>query len=175
MKITKYFNFILILTLLTSCSTIKIPLETVPNVELDKYAGLWYEIAHLPFSFQKNCQCSTAEYTLTEKKYVRVVNSCFNTKKNKWIDAKGKAFVVPNSNNSKLKVQFFWPFQGDYQIIKLGSNYEYAVVGSPNRETMWILSRDPDMKESLYQDLVSKMKMKKFPVEELIKTTHDCR
>ncbi len=170
----KNFSIILILTFITSCSSMKLPLETVPNVDLRKYVGIWYEIAHLPVSFQKNCACTTAEYSLTEKDYVRVVNRCYDTKKNKWKDAKGKAFIVPNTNNSKLKVQFFWPFKGDYQITELGKNYEYAVVGSPDRETMWILSREPEMSESLYQELVSKMKIKKFPVEKLIRTNHDC-
>jgi len=87
-------------------------LQTVPYVDLKKYAGTWYEIASFPQRFQKDCIGTTAEYSLTDKGYVVVENRCNKgsiTGKQAYI--KGKAFVVENSGNAKLLVQFFWPFK----------------------------------------------------------------
>lgn len=130
------------------------PLETVPEVDLERYAGKWYEIASIPTSFQKGCHCTTAEYILKDS-YVRVINTCRKGSVNGKIDrAKGKAFVVDGSNNVQLKVQFFWPFRGDYYIIALAKDYSYALVGSPSRDYLWILSRTP----TLPQDTIDLLK-----------------
>jgi apolipoprotein D and lipocalin family protein len=84
--------------------------------------------------------------------------------------AKGKAKVVDKNSNAKLKVTFFWPFYGDYWIIKLGNDYDYAVVGTPNRKYLWILSRTPQMDDKLYSQLIEYVKSKGFDVNNLIKT-----
>ncbi|HMW38504.1 MAG: lipocalin family protein [Saprospiraceae bacterium] len=85
------------------------PVRAVPNVDLNRYAGKWYEIASYPQRFQKGCNCTTAEYTLTEEGYVVVENRCRKDSINgKMSYIKGKAFVEPNTGNAKLKVQFFW-------------------------------------------------------------------
>ena len=86
--------------------------------------------------------------------------------------ATGKAKIVDKTTNAKLKVTFFWPFYGDYWILDLGDNYEYAVVGAPNRKYLWILSRSPQMDEGLYRSLLAKMAARGFKTEEMIKTTH---
>lgn len=89
------------------------PLETVKSVDLNRYMGKWYEIGLFPQSFEKGCNCTTAEYTL-EKGYVKVENSCRRESANgKLTKAIGKAFVVKGSNNAKLKVQFFGPSKGN--------------------------------------------------------------
>ena len=84
--------------------------------------------------------------------------------------AKGKAKVVDKNSNAKLKVTFFWPFYGDYWIIKLGNDYDYSVVGTPNRKYLWILSRTPQMDNKLYSQLIEYVKSKGFDVNKLIKT-----
>jgi apolipoprotein D and lipocalin family protein len=91
-------------------------------------------------------------------------------KDGKMKQAKGKAKVVDKNSNAKLKVTFFWPFYGDYWIIKLGNNYDYAVVGTPNRKYLWILSRTPQMDDELYSQLIEYAKSKGFDVNKLIKT-----
>jgi apolipoprotein D and lipocalin family protein len=116
-------------------------LEVEPHVELEKYLGKWYEIAHLPARFQEGCSETTAVYSLSRDGNVSVLNEC--RRKGKIKQAKGKAKVVDKATGAKLKVIFFWPFYGDYWIIKLGHNYEYAVVGTPDRRYLWILSRTP--------------------------------
>lgn len=147
------------------------PLETVPNVDLKKYAGKWYEIASYPQSFQKGCHCTTAEYTLHEKGYVVVENRCNRDSINgpqSYI--KGKAFTQKGSGNAKLKVQFFWPFRGKYWIIDLADDYSYAAVGHPNRKYLWILCRATQLNDSTYNQILSRVEAKGFDLRRLQKT-----
>lgn len=147
-------------------------LPTVPYVDLKKYAGKWYEIASFPQRFQKGCNCTTAEYTLTDKGYVVVENRCNKDSVNgKQSYIKGKAFVTENSGNSKLKVQFFWPFKGKYWIIDLAEDYSYAVIGHPNRKYLWILSRTPKMDETTYLQIISGIKENGFDISKIKITT----
>lgn len=143
-------------------------LETVTSVDLDKYAGKWYEIASYPQRFQKGCYCTTAEYTVSEKGYVIVENRCNKDSINgKQSYIKGKAFVEKDSGNSKLKVQFFWPFKGKYWIIDLAEDYSYAVVSHPNKKYLWILSRTPKMEEKIYQQILTRLEEKGFDLTKL--------
>lgn len=144
------------------------PLQTVPNVDLNKYVGKWFEIASFPQRFQKNCHCTTAEYTATDKGYVIVENTCNKGSidgKQSYI--KGKAFVVENTGNAKLKVQFFWPFKGDYWIIDLADDYSYAVVSNPSKKYLWILSRTSKMDAAVYQQIIARLKEKGFDLTNL--------
>lgn len=129
------------------------PLPTVDEVDLESYSGMWYDIAHLPQRFQKGCACVTAEYTPLEDGNIKVVNTCFDEEKKKSRSVEGKAFPVSKGDNSKLKVQFFWPFRGNYWILDIRGDYEYAMVGGPDRQSLWILSRtrqpDPGILETL--------------------------
>jgi apolipoprotein D and lipocalin family protein len=164
----KYRSLLLLLTTFIMKSQ---TLQTVPFVDLKKYSGKWYEIASYPQRFQKGCHCTTAEYTATDKDYVIVENRCNKdsvTGKQSYI--KGKAFIEKNSGNAKLKVQFFWPFTGKYWIIDLADDYSYAVVGHPNRNYLWILSREPKMKEEIYLQILSRIKDKGFDLSKIQKT-----
>ena len=145
-------------------------LEVVLHVELEKYLGKWYEIARLPFRFEDGCTDVTATYSLSKDGNVSVLNECLKDGKLK--QTKGKAKVVDKNTGAKLKVTFFWPFSADYWIINLGENYDYAIVGSPSRKYLWILSRTPQMDEKLFFQLVESIKSKGFNVEKLIKTSH---
>jgi lipocalin/uncharacterized protein YbjT (DUF2867 family) len=125
---------------------------TVPHVDLQRYAGLWYEIAKIPNRFQKACdRGATAQYTLRDDGKIEVINRCIESNGNEK-QAKGVAKVEDAGTNSKLKVSFvsflgIRPFWGDYWILGLGPDYDYAVVGSPDRKYGWILCRDPEMPE----------------------------
>ena len=146
------------------------PLEVVPYVELKRYLGKWYEIAHLPARFQEGCTNTTATYALSEDGNISVLNECIKSGKVK--QAKGKAKVIDKKTGAKLKVTFFWPFYGNYWIIDLGKDYDYAVVGTPNRGYLWILSRTPQMDDKLFSQLIESAKSKGFDVNRLIKTSH---
>jgi apolipoprotein D and lipocalin family protein len=145
-------------------------LEVVPHVDLQKYLGKWYEIAHLPARFQEGCTDTTATYTLAGNGNISVLNECRRNGKAK--QAKGKAKVVDKNSGAKLKVTFFWPFYGDYWILNLGKDYDYAVVGTPNRKYLWILNRTPQMDDTLFSQLLDSVKAKGFDVNNLIKTSH---
>jgi apolipoprotein D and lipocalin family protein len=157
-KLHRILTFLFSLfTAATSAQT----LQTVPFVDLKRYAGKWYEIASFPQFFQRNCYCSTAEYTLTDKDYVIVENRCKKGSVNgKNANIIGKAFVVANSGNAKLDVLFFWPFKGKYWIIDLADDYSYAVVSHPNKKYLWILSRTPQMDATTYAQILSRIKAK---------------
>jgi apolipoprotein D and lipocalin family protein len=146
------------------------PLAVVPSVDLGKYVGRWYEIARLPNRFEKKCVSSvTATYTLRPDGNIDVLNECKKAS-GELKKAKGKAKVVDKESNAKLKVTFFWPFYGDYWILDLGANYEYAVVGDESRKYLWILSRTPQIDEALYQKLLAKMANEGFDTSRIIKT-----
>jgi len=147
-------------------------LAVVGAVDLSRYAGRWYEIARLPNRFEKKCADSvTATYTLRSDGKVDVVNRCRKAN-GEYTTAKGKAKIVDKKTNAKLKVTFFWPFYGDYWILDLGPNYEYAVVGAPNRDYLWILSRTPQLNEQLYQRLLREMATRGFATDRMIRTSH---
>lgn len=165
-----FFSFIAFFMFL-SCSSSQ-NLETVPFVDLEKYAGVWYEISAFPIGPEKGCRCVTATYGLTDRGYVSVLNRCVRGGKETSIE--GKAFVKDKKSNAKLAVQFFWPFRGKYWVIELDENYQYAVVGHPNRNYLWILSRTPQMDKVLYDDLVLRAKEKGFDVNRLRIMPQDC-
>jgi apolipoprotein D and lipocalin family protein len=147
------------------------PLEVVPYVDLNRYIGTWYEIATIRQRFQKDCVAVTATYTLRDDGKINVLNKC----RKKTLDgkvkmAKGKAWVVDKKTNAKLKVQFFWPFKGDYWIIELDPDYQYAVVGHPNRNYLWILSRSPHMEEPLYEELLQRIANKGYNISRIKRT-----
>jgi apolipoprotein D and lipocalin family protein len=164
-------SYILISALaLIGCSSNQ-PLETVDSVDLQRYQGTWYEIASFPQRFQKGCHCTSATYTATQEDFVVVENRCRKDSINgEESYIKGKAYIVENSNNAKLEVEFFWPFKGDYWIIDLDKDYQYAVVGHPNREYLWILSRKPQMSDSLYTEITKRIADKGFDLSILQKT-----
>ena len=148
-------------------------IDSLPNVDLKRYAGKWYEIASYPQRFQKSCHCTTAEYTLSDRGYVIVENRCNRDSINgKQTYIKGKAFVEKDSGNAKLKVQFFWPFRGKYWIIDLADDYSYAVVSHPNKKYLWILSRTPQMDAQVYEHILLRLKCKGFDLDKIQKTVH---
>jgi apolipoprotein D and lipocalin family protein len=143
-------------------------LQVVPKVDLGRYAGRWYEIASFPQSFQRGCTDSRADYRLRGDGTVEVLNSCLRDGR---VDtAKGKAWVVDAATGAKLKVSFFWPFRGDYWVIELGGDYEYAVVSAPSMKYLWILSRTPRMDEQRYQEIVGRLQERGFDVAKLSRT-----
>jgi len=136
----------------------KATLVTVPHVDLQRYLGTWYEIASYPAWFQKGCTGSTAEYTALPDGRIRVVNRCFRKSLDGPLkESSGKAEVVDLATNARLKVWFFWPFKGDYWIIDLDPDYQWAVVGVPSRKYLWILSRTPALDDAVYQGILRRL------------------
>jgi apolipoprotein D and lipocalin family protein len=135
--------------------------------------GKWYEIATITQSFQKGCHCTTAEYSLIDDKYVKVINTCRKDSTNGIIKKiEGKAFTT--SHPAKLKVQFFWPLKAKYWIIDLADDYSYAVVGHPNRKYLWILSRTPQLEEIIYNEIINRLKKQEYNTQLLVRTNQNC-
>ena len=147
------------------------PLQTVPSVDLSRYVGTWYEIASYPQRFQKGCTGTTATYTMRPDGQIDVLNRCSRDSLNGRVTvARGRAKVVDKSTNAKLKVSFFWPFWGDYWIIDLGQDYEYAVVGHPKRKYLWVLSRTPAMDALVYEGILERLRAQGYDTTHLVRT-----
>jgi len=147
------------------------PLKTVKFVDLYRYVGQWYEIARYHHRFQEGCVGSKATYSLRDDGKITVINECYDKSfSGKLRTAKGKAWVVDKETNARLKVSFFWPFAGDYWIIDIGQDYEYAVVGHPDRKYLWILSRTPEMDINVYQVILGRLQKQGYDTEKLIRT-----
>ncbi len=147
------------------------PLETVPGVELERYLGTWYEIASYPQRFQEGCTATTATYTQRGDGEIGVLNRCRKGGPDGTeAVSEGRARVVDTQTNAKLEVSFFGPFWGDYWIIDLGPDYEYAVVGHPSRDYLWILSRTPTLDDETYDGILRRLEDMGYPLEPLRKT-----
>jgi len=148
---------------LGGCGAFNPPLATVENVEIGRYTGRWYEIARYPNSFEPGCVGVTADYTLRQDGRISVLNTCIEGDLDGEVRLiEGVARVIDPGTNAKLAVTFFAPFEGDYWILDLGEDYEYAVVGEPSRTFLWILSRKPVMDQDLYEDILSRLPEKSY-------------
>jgi apolipoprotein D and lipocalin family protein len=151
----------------------QVPPQVVTSVDLGRYVGKWYEIAHLPAWFQRDCASdTTATYTLRPDGKVTVLNEC---RKQDGVvkSAKGVAHIASREGpNTKLKVTFFWPFFGDYWIIDLDSQYRWAVIGEPNRKYFWILSREPHLDPAIYTQIIDRASKQGYDLAPLQITRH---
>jgi apolipoprotein D and lipocalin family protein len=155
------------------------PLRVVNDVDLQRYAGTWYEIARLPNRFQRVCVGDvSATYVLRKDGRIDVTNRCREAD-GSVREAKGIARRVEGQPASVLKVRFAPAFLsflpavwGDYQIIDLGKDYEYAVVGTPDRSYLWILARRPTMEPELYARVLDSAREEGFDVSAVTTTAH---
>jgi len=166
-----------IFTMLTGCAT-SLPEETasllVPSVDLQRYAGLWYQVARYPHSFQrKPCGDSTAEYTLQEDGKISVLNVCWKDAYGGEINQRVRAVAKPVSETGNmLRVIFFGVFPASYLIIELDDeDYQWAAVTVPKKNLLWILSRTPSLDSEMYQQIVDSLVEKGFDESQIIKTS----
>ena len=147
-------------------------LPTAKNVNLQKYMGKWYEIARIQTPFQKGKTQSQAIYTLVGDNYVIIENSAISS--NGAITTSKANAYAPNKNDlSKLRVCFFWPFYSDYWIFDLAKDYQWALVGTPDKKYLWILSRTPTLPNEILQQIISKAQSIGFNTKALIFETNN--
>jgi apolipoprotein D and lipocalin family protein len=146
-------------------------LQTVSYVDLARYVGDWFEIARTPNDFQEDCVGTTAYYSLRGDGRVAVTNRCReDALRGEEKSICGVARVVDKETNAKLKVTFFWPFEGDYWIIDLDPSYRWAVVGEPRRRYLWILSRTPTLDAHTYDAILARLPDAGYDPTRLLRT-----
>ena len=158
------------------------PLQTVDKVQLDRYLGVWYEIARKPMYFENKCSRDiTATYTLNENGNVSVTNRCLS-KDGQLQQSIGEAFVHNAPFNTKLKVSFLpeairWlsVARGDYWILKIDDDYQTVLVGEPRRKYMWVLSRSAQPDQAVVNEYLEYAKSVGYNLTDLIHTkqTHN--
>ena len=164
----------LLLTLLSGCAGAPDGVSVVTGFEIDRYLGTWYEIARLDHRFERGLSAVAANYSLRDDGGVHVVNRGFSSDSGEWNEAIGKAYFVGASDVGQLKVSFFGPFYGGYNIVELDkSGYQYALVAGPDRDYLWILSRTAQMEPDVLQSLVNRARELGFATDELIFVEHD--
>ncbi len=154
---------------------------TVIDVDPSQYLGTWYEIARLDHSFERGLERVTATYSMREDGGIEVINRGFDPKKNDWNKAVGKAYFIDPTNENglrtgKLKVSFFGPFYGAYNIIALDKPYyNYVMICGPDLDYLWILARTPQLTYPIKQELISQAKALGFDTSKLIhvKQSHE--
>jgi len=166
--------WLLALLLLTSCMGVPENVKVVDGVNAEQYLGKWYEIARLDHSFERGLDNVTAQYQQNADGSIKVINRGYNREDQEWDTAEGKAYFIekPNAENTylgKLKVSFFGPFYGAYNIIALDKvYYNYVMICGPNKDYLWILSRTPELTYPIKQALVSKAITLGFATDKLI-------
>jgi apolipoprotein D and lipocalin family protein len=167
----KYFFALCLLSLLTLASNSLLAdsgdPSVVPDVDFTRYVGPWKEIAHSPNFFQKKCLRSTAEYALLGPGKVSVHNICYK-ENGKTSDIHGVATVTDPAVPAKLKVRFNFFARGDYWIVRLDPNYEWAVVSGPKRRSLFILSREAPMAPALLETLLKDLAADGFDTKALV-------
>ena len=161
--------------------TTKAEPTTVAHVDLERYLGLWYELARLPMKYEDEAASDiTARYSLKPNGRVKVDNRAFDAD-DKPVQAIGEATAVDDSN-ARLKVSFLpaalrWlPFtSGDYWILKLDADYRTALVGSPDRRFLWLLSRTPDLPDAEREAFLDEARRQGFDLAALIVPRHTGR
>lgn len=157
----------------SACSSIPDKAEPVSNFDVEKYKGLWYEIARIDFKHEKNMDNVTAQYSLNNDGSIKVFNSGYDYKKEKWKKAEGKAKFRGEKNVGALKVSFFGPFYSGYNVIALDDEYQYALIAGKNMDYLWILSRTTEIPEEVKSEYLEKAKQIGYDTSRLIWVKHD--
>ena len=151
------------------------PLTTIASLDLNRYMGVWHEIARYPNWFQEKCAGDTrAEYALQADQTVKVINRC-RLKDGRTNEAVGQARLVGATGSARLQVRFapawlsFLPFVwGDYWVVDLDPDYSLVAVSEPKREYLWVLARTPQIDEAAYQAMQQRLKQHGFDVSRLL-------
>jgi apolipoprotein D and lipocalin family protein len=161
--------FIILVLLLAGCTGLPENVRPVNNFKAEKYLGKWYEIARLDHSFERGLTRVTADYSVRDDGGLKVINRGYSASENKWQEAEGKAYFVGEPNQAHLKVSFFEPIYGSYIVFELDhDNYQYALVSGPNKSYLWLLAREPKIKDDIKKTLIAKAASLGFDTSQLI-------
>lgn len=164
-------SFITILFYIAACATKHLPLKLVDSVDIPKFMGKWYVIANIPTFIEKDATHGIEEYTWNEKE--NRIDVMFTQIKNGEKKAYPQKAFVENKAGNKWKIQFFWPFKFDYLVIDLAKDYSWTVIGVPDRDHVWIMSREKTLDEKTYSEIVNRLKDQGFDISKLEKVKQD--
>jgi len=165
---------VLIAALLSACTRIPDGVTAINGFDINRYTGTWYEIARLDHRFERGLNNISATYTLKGDGSVKVLNKGWNQADGEWEQAEGKAYFVEQPDQGRLKVSFFGPFYGGYNIIDLDKkDYSYSMVTGPDKSYLWILSRTRKLPKATLEALIEKAKQLGFATDKLIFVNQD--
>ena len=160
--------------LAAGCTGLPDGVEPVKGFELDRYLGTWYEVARLDHPFERGLERITATYELRDDGGVRVLNRGFDVSAGTWREAEGKAYFIGSPDVGRLKVSFFGPFYGSYNIMALDQEgYRWAMISGPDTDYLWILSRDPELPAGVLDRLLALAADRGFDTGKLIYVQHE--
>lgn len=165
--------FLLAIAFLAGCAQIPDGVQAVEGFDTGRYLGKWYEIARLDHRFERGLTNVTATYTARDDGSIGVLNRGFDPAKGKWRQAEGRAKLAGAPSTGMLKVSFFGPFYGGYNVIELDPEYQLSLVSGPNRSYLWILARQPDPSRDAVERVVRRAADLGFDTSALIFVTHD--
>lgn len=166
-------GIVLVAILVAGCTGLPDRVTPVSGFDVNRYLGTWYEIARLDHSFERGLEKITAHYSLREDGGLKVVNRGFDRQRGEWREAEGKAYFIDDPQTGRLKVSFFGPFYGGYNIIELDHDgYRYALVCGPDTSYLWILARQPDLDREIVDRLVARASSLGFDTQQLIYVNH---
>jgi apolipoprotein D and lipocalin family protein len=167
------YTTMLVPLLITGCLGKPPGVEPVQPFDIDRYLGLWYEIARLDHSFERGLDNVTATYSLRPDGAITVVNRGYSKELDRWKESRGVAYPVNSATEGYLKVSFFGPFYASYVIFDLDQeNYQYAFVSGPNTSYLWLLARKPSISETLRKSFEDHAAQRGFATENIIWVNH---
>lgn len=156
-----------------SCATIPKGVKAVEGFDKNRYLGKWYEIARFDFRYEKDLNNTTASYSIDNDGSIKVVNRGYNYVTREWKQVNGKAKFVGADTVAMLKVSFFGPFYGGYNVIALDKDYKYALVAGQSFDYLWILARETTIPDSVKQNYVKLADSLGFKTSDLIWVEHN--
>jgi apolipoprotein D and lipocalin family protein len=158
----------------TACSSVSVPvgIDPVTGFEAERYMGRWYEVARLDHRFERGMEQVTATYSLRPDGTVAVLNRGYRADKGKWNEASGTAKFLGATDVAALKVSFFGPFYGGYNVVDLDPDYQHALIAGPDTSYLWILSRTPTPPPAEVERLVAKAASLGYDTSALIFVRH---
>ena len=156
--------------LVVACSSPTPPpgVTVVTPFDSQRYLGKWYEIARFDHRFERGLQRVTATYSSMDDVGIQVVNRGYNPERGMWQQVVGQAYFTGDPSRAALKVSFFGPFYGGYNVIALDKEYRHALVCGPDRDYLWILSRTPTISDEMKQQMLDVATRQGFDVSKLM-------
>ncbi|WP_236329414.1 lipocalin family protein [Enterobacter quasihormaechei] len=156
--------------LVVACSSPTPPpgVTVVSNFDAQRFLGTWYEIARMDHKFERGLEKVTATYSAMDDGGIQVVNRGYNPDRQMWQQTVGQAYFTGAPNRAAMKISFFGPFYGGYNVIALDREYRHALVCGPDRNYLWILSRTPTITADMKQQMLDVATRQGFDVTKLI-------